>query len=100
MTEDDTPPSESTAADVPASVRRLLTATPDEGTLELLCTLVDRGPTPATTLLDVAPYCESDLHGRLAEFRAAGLVSETTVVGEPGYEPTPEAVDAVEYLRR
>jgi hypothetical protein len=96
---DDASPLATAAAGVPDPVVAALTAAHDERSLGLLCTLVDRGPTPVRTLLDVADYCESDLHGLLAEFRAAGLVATTTVVGERGYEPTDEAVAAVAHLR-
>jgi hypothetical protein len=65
----------------------------------LLCDLVDRGPTAVRTMLSAYDRCESDLHGALAEFRAAGLLDETTVAGERGYEPTDEAVAAVAHLR-
>jgi len=87
------------AAGVPDPVVAALTAVHDERSLGLLCTLVDRGPTPVRTLLDTADYCESDLHGLLTEFRAAGLVATTTVAGERGYEPTADAVAAVDHLR-
>ncbi len=96
---DDRPPLETAAGGVPESARRVLSAAHDDRTLGLLCDLVDRGPTPVRTMLDAYDYCESDLHGRLAEFRAAGLLAETTVAGEPGYEPTESAVEAVEFLR-
>lgn len=87
------------AGGVPASTRRALTAVRDERTLGLLCDLVDRGPTAVRTMLSVYDLCESDLHGALAEFRAAGLLAETTVAGERGYEPTDEAIAAVSHLR-
>lgn len=89
-----------TAAEgVPASVRRVLRAVHDDRSLGLLVVLVDAGPLSVTRLLDETELCESDLHGRLAEFRAAGLIDETDVSGRRGYEPTPVATDGVELLR-
>jgi hypothetical protein len=87
------------ASGVPESVRRVLTTVHSDAGLGLLVTLVDRGPTPVRTLLDVGDLCESDLHGLIAEFRAAGLVTETTVAGERGYESTATATEAIERLR-
>lgn len=87
------------AAGVPAAVRRVLTAVPNERALGLLVELVDRGAVPVVDLLDSYDLCESDLHGLLTEFRAAGLVDETTVFGERGYEATDLARDGVRALR-
>ena len=90
----------STAAEaVPDPVRRVLTATPNDRALGLLVELVDRGPTGVRTLLDAYDLCESDLHGLLAEFRAAGLIDEARVAGERGYEATETTRDAVARLR-
>jgi hypothetical protein len=90
----------STAATaVPGAVRRLLTATPDERALGLLVELCDRGPLSAVRLLDAYDLCESDLHGLLGEFRAAGLVEPTRVAGERGYDATDLARDGVAALR-
>jgi hypothetical protein len=90
----------STAAEaVPDPVRRVLTATPNDRALGLLVELVDRGPTGVRTLLDAYDLCESDLHGLLAEFRAAGLIDEARVAGERGYEATEATRDAVARLR-
>ena len=97
--DDDASPLSTAAGAVPASVRRVLTATPNDRALGLLVELVDRGPVGVRTLLDAYDLCESDLHGLLAEFRAAGLVAETTVVGERGYEATETTRDAVARLR-
>lgn len=87
------------AAGVPASVRRVLTAVPNERALGLLVELVDRGPVSVVELLDAYDLCESDLHGLLAEFRAAGLVEEARVYGERGYDATTLASDGVDGLR-
>lgn len=87
------------AAGVPASVRRVLTAVPNERALGLLVELADRGPVPVVDLLGAYDLCESDLHGLLTEFRAAGLVEETTVFGDRGYDATDLARDAVDELR-
>ncbi|MFB6122796.1 MAG: hypothetical protein ABEJ78_04995 [Haloferacaceae archaeon] len=92
------------ALDVAASavddpVRRVVTAVHSDRALGLLLELVDRGPSPVRELLDAYDLCESDLHGLLAEFRAAGLVTECRVYGERGYEPTGAAKAAVDRLR-
>ncbi|PSQ45415.1 hypothetical protein BRD17_01500 [Halobacteriales archaeon SW_7_68_16] len=70
-----------------------------DGRVGLLVELVDRGPTAARTLSTTYDVCESDLHGLLVEFRAAGLVAETRIGGEPGYEPTDAARRLVDRLR-
>jgi hypothetical protein len=87
------------ASAVDESVRRVVTAVHTERALGFLLELVDRGPTSVRELLDAYDLCESDLHGLLAEFRAAGLVSECRVHGERGYEPTELATEAVARLR-
>jgi hypothetical protein len=92
-------PLETAARAVPESVRRLLVATPTERGLGLLVDIVDRGPLPVVDLLDSYDLCESDLHGLLTEFTIAGLVTETEVYGERGYEATDVARDGVERLR-
>jgi hypothetical protein len=97
--DDDTSPLSTAAGAVPASVRRVLSATPNDRALGLLVELVDRGPLGVRTLLGAYDLCESDLHGLLAEFRAAGLIAETTVAGERGYGATETTRDAVARLR-
>ena len=86
------------AGAVPAPVRTLLTAVPDERALGLLVELEDRGPLGVRALLEY-DLCESDLHGLRAEFRAAGLVTETEVAGERGYETTERASEGLARLR-
>jgi len=89
----------STAANaVPEAVRTVLTAAHDDRALGLLVELDRRGPLSVHDLLDSYDLCESDLHGLLGEFRAAGLVEESTVFGQPGYDTTATASDAVERL--
>ena len=56
-------------------------------------------PTDVRVLLDRYELCESDLHGLLAEFRAAGLIAEERVAGERGYEATETTREAVRALR-
>ncbi|ELK51727.1 DUF7346 family protein [Haloferax volcanii] len=92
-------PLETAARAVPEPVRRILVAVPTERGLGLLVDLVDRGPLPVVDLLGAYDLCESDLHGLLTEFRAAGLVVEATVYGERGYEATDAAKEGVELLR-
>ncbi|MFB6206409.1 MAG: hypothetical protein ABEJ05_07780 [Haloglomus sp.] len=84
---------------VSAPVRRVLTAVHDDRSLGLLFALDARGPTAVRTLLDRTELCESDLHGLLGEFRAAGLVTETDVAGERGYRTTDRASEALDQLR-
>ena len=86
------------AGAVPGPVRTLLTAVPDERALGLLLELEERGPLGVRALLEY-DLCESDLHGLLAEFRAAGLVTETEVAGERGYETTERASEGLARLR-
>jgi len=99
LTADDTSALSTAAAAVPAPVRRVLTAAPNDRALGLLVELVDRGPIGVRTLLDAYDLCESDLHGLLAEFRAAGLIAEARVAGERGYDATETTRDAVARLR-
>lgn len=88
-----------TSRAIPGAIRRLLTAVHDERALGLLLEIDDRGPVGVLTLLDVSDLCESDLHGLLGEFQAAGLVEETTVAGHRGYHTTDECHDALSELR-
>ncbi|WP_338741614.1 DUF7346 family protein [Haloplanus salilacus] len=97
--DDEASPLVTAAGAVPASVRRLLTATPDEQALGLLVELADRGPLAVRTLLEAYDLCESDLHGLLAECRAAGLIAEARVAGERGYDATETTREAVSLLR-
>ncbi|WP_123619898.1 hypothetical protein [Halorubrum sp. CSM-61] len=87
------------ASGVPEPVRRLLRAVHDDESLGLLAVVVDEGPIAAIDLLDSADMCESDLHGAITEFRAAGLIDEVDVAGRRGYEATPVAVEAMGLLR-
>lgn len=95
----DASPLATAARAVPDSLRRVLTATPDERALGLLLELDAQGPTDVRVLLDRYELCESDLHGLLAEFRAAGLVREAEVPGGRGYETTDEAAEALATLQ-
>ncbi|WP_313691111.1 DUF7346 family protein [Halorarum halobium] len=87
------------AGGLPEDVRRAVLACRDERSLGLLVEFVDRGPLSVRALLDGYDLCESDLHGLLAEFRAAGFIEEAEVAGERGYEPTDAARNAVGHLR-
>ncbi|AZQ13487.1 MULTISPECIES: hypothetical protein [Halorubrum] len=87
------------ASGVPASVRQTVGAVRDDRSLGLLAVVVDEGPIAAVDLLDATDMCESDLHGTLTEFRAAGLIDQATVAGQRGYEATPVAVEALGLLR-
>jgi len=92
-------PLSTAAGGLPPALRRAVLACRDETALGLLVEFADRGALSVRTLLDSYELCESDLHGLLGEFRAAGLLAETTVAGERGYEPTDEALAVVERLR-
>jgi hypothetical protein len=83
---------------VPEPARNVLTATPDERGLGLLVDLRERGPHPVRRLLSATDLCESDLLGLLTEFRAAGLVEETDVMGERGYATTDRADEGLALL--
>lgn len=87
------------ASGVPSPVRRTLRAVHGDRSLGLLAVVVDEGPIAAIDLLDAADMCESDLHGAITEFRAAGLIDEVEVAGRRGYEATPVAVEALALLR-
>ncbi|MFC6756087.1 MULTISPECIES: DUF7346 family protein [Haloarcula] len=86
------------ASAVPEAVRTALTAAHDDRALGLLVELDRRGPLPVHDLLDSYDLCESDLHGLLGEFRAAGLVDEADVFGQRGYDTTETASEAVDSL--
>ena len=92
-------PLSAAASGLPAELRRAVLACRDERALGLLVEFADRGALSVRALLDSYDLCESDLHGLLAEFRAAGLLAETTVAGERGYEPTDEALEVVARFR-
>jgi len=87
------------AGAVPEAVRTVLTAAHDERALGLLVELDTRGPLSVEALVDSYDLCESDLHGLLAEFRAAGLIREAEVTGRRGYDTTATASEALDALR-
>jgi hypothetical protein len=91
----DDPPLVTASHAVPESVRRVVTAVHDERSLGLLLAIDERSPVAVRTLLDATDYCESDLHGLLAEFRAAGLIAEADAGGLRGYETTDAAEAAL-----
>jgi len=84
---------------VPEPVRTICSAVHDDRSLGLLIDLDTRGPLAIRTLLSAYDLCESDLHGLLAEFRAAGLVEEARVAGERGYDTTETATEGLSLLR-
>lgn len=84
---------------LPDEVVTLLTAVPDRRGLGLVLELDAEGPLRVRTLLASYDLCESDLHGLLAELRAAGLLRETTVAGQRGYDTTETASAALDGLR-
>lgn len=94
-----TPPLETAAGAVSGAVRRIVTGVHDERTLGLLLEIDERGPLAVGALLDGYELCESDLHGRLGELRAAGLVEETRAAGGRGYRTTDTASEGLRLLR-
>lgn len=81
---EDVSPLETVARSVPDTLREDL-ALPNERAVGLLAEIHAREPVGVRDLL-AYDLCESDLHGFLAEFTAGGLLEETRVVGERGYE--------------
>lgn len=77
----------------------VVTVVRDDRFLGPLFKLVDNGELSVLELHDRTQLCESDLHGLLAEFRAAGLIRETTIDGRRGYVATDRAERAVRKLR-
>ena len=96
-------PLETATGAVPGSVRRILTVVHDDRALGLLFEVEERGPVGVRELLSAYDLCESDLHGLLAELRAAGLIRETeienTAGSSRGYETTERASDGLVRLR-
>ncbi len=93
-------PLETVARRIDPDVRQLMSAVHDDQSLGLLLEVATEGPLTARTIIDRTDFCESDLVGRLTTFRAAGLLAETTVYGEPGYEATETCQRALEALSR
>jgi len=92
-------PLETAARTVSDQVRTLLSAVHDDDGLGLLLELDRRGPLPVHELMATYDLCESDLHGRIAELRVAGLIEEVNVNGERGYATTETAGTALSSLR-
>lgn len=91
LTATDEPPLRVAARAVAEPKRRILTAVHSEQMLGLLVELDEQGPMSVRELLDRYDLCESDLHGTIAELRAAGLIAEADVGGERGYAVTDSA---------
>ena len=81
-------PLETASRVVPEPVRTVASAVHDNRSLGLLLEIEARGPVNVRVLLNAYDLCESDLHGLLAEFRAAGLIREVEVSDGRGYETT------------
>ena len=96
---DDVSTVESILTPFPEPVQTVITAVHDRQAFALLQELDVDGPTAVTTLLSEYEYCERELHGLLAEFQAAGLVTEVTVTGTRGYRTTDTATTALRHLR-
>lgn len=80
-------PLETAARTLPEAIDDEL-AVPGERARGLLAEIYAREPVGVRDLLGSYDLCESDLHGLLGEFTAAGRIQETTVAGERGYETT------------
>lgn len=87
------------AGAVPEPQRRLLTAVHSQQDLGLLVELDTGGPLSVREILGRYDLCESDLHGRITELRAAGLLEEADIGGERGYGTTDLATEALENLQ-
>ena len=94
----DTSTLDAVLAPIPEAVRTLLSAVHDDRSLALVLEL-DAEPMSVKHLLSAYEFCESDLHGLLAELQAAGLIQETRVAGERGYTTTETATSALSHLR-
>jgi hypothetical protein len=92
-------PLDALATAVPEDARRVVRACHADWHLGLLVDLADRGPLAAREMLAASDACESDVVGGLTEFRAAGLVEETTVAGERGYALTDAGERGIDALR-
>ncbi|MFB6069050.1 MAG: hypothetical protein ABEJ90_03890 [Halobacterium sp.] len=92
-------PLDALATAVPDAARAVVRACHEDWHLGVLVDLADRGPLPAREMLGGYDACESDFLGAVGELRAAGLVAETTVAGERGYELTESGEDGVAALR-
>lgn len=92
-------PLEQSADAVDPAVRTLLGSAHDDEDLGLLVELADRGPLGVVTILECSGWCESDLGGRLARLRLAGLLEETVVDGERGYRLTETGARALAVVR-
>lgn len=92
-------PLETAARAVPEPTRRVLRTVHSDRALGLLVELDARGPVAVRDLMGSYDLCESDLHGLLAEFTAAGLLTEARVVGERGYDLTDVAREGLAGLR-
>lgn len=92
-------PLETASRAVPEPVRAVASAVHDDRSLGLLLEIDARSPVDVRTLTGAVDLCESDLHGLLSEFRAAGLVAETDATGVRGYETTERASAGLAAMR-
>ena len=95
---DDTVDSASLAAFDDAVVQ-VVTTVPDERGLKLLTALDTHGPVPVEALLTEYEFCERELHARIAELQAAGLVTREDIQTHRGYSTTERASEALTRLR-
>ncbi len=86
---------ETAAASVPSATQRVMMAVRDTRSLGLLIEIVNEGPLSVIDLLNAYDLCESELHGLVGEFRAAGLLEEAHVHGRRGYDATSLAREAI-----
>jgi hypothetical protein len=96
---DDTSTLEAVLTPIPDELRTLLSAVHDDRSRAVLRELDSAGPMGVRQLLSAYDFCESDLHGLLAELQAARLIEERQVAGERGYAATDTASAALAHLR-
>lgn len=93
------PALENAARGIPEEARRLITSVQGDRSLGLLVWLDASGPVQVRRLMEGSDFCESDLHGLLGEFHAAGLVEETTIEGERAYDVTDSTRETIRALK-
>jgi len=91
-------PLETASHAVPEPARAVVSAVHGDQSLGLLLEIDTRSPVDVRTLMNSVDLCESDLHGLLSEFQAAGLIVEADVAGVRGYETTERARDGLAVL--
>lgn len=96
----DNAPLETVAHTVPAAVRRVLSAVPNERALGLLLIIDRQGPIAVSEIVELSDLCESDINGLLSAFRAAELIEREPIpiVDVPGCATTELASEGLAVL--